>query len=385
LDKININSDLIDEFRNKVNEEPFFREKYRNVNGKNYWNIICSAMDWISVASEGLTSIKLNTKGFGVNHLETLNLMQYIITVDILVESIIQLYRVIDGSKSYPLFDSNEIFKHPELSDDKYFKHIRAVFGIHPVNLNSLDGVKRHDGEKFYASWVARNGIDDDFHVFLYSNNPEKDNLYSFGINIKDINLYAEKRYNLLTDLISKVDLHNQNHINHFRNSIISTNTNPVEQLRILFEENNKRFGTNYGYGEIIRYCYRLLKVDISSLHFDDFDMEIIHEYRRYLISLIPEIMSGLQDMTWKDIGFDLCYLGYEFEKIYSYLIDEEHPIGKAYFNELIRKGPLPINLSTSDDFNLKQLVLDSYLYKETTRLGRPITFEEMIIKPENY
>ncbi|MGG3737515.1 hypothetical protein [Aeribacillus pallidus] len=65
MDKININSDLIDEFRNKVNEEPFFREKYRNVNGKNYWNIICSAMDWISVASEGLPSIKLNTKGFG--------------------------------------------------------------------------------------------------------------------------------------------------------------------------------------------------------------------------------------------------------------------------------------------------------------------------------
>jgi hypothetical protein len=58
-----------------------------------------------------------------------------------------------------------------------------------------------------------------------------------------------------------------------------------------------------------------------------------------------------------ESIGFDLCYRGYEFEKIYFYLIDEEHPIGKAYFNELIRKEPLPINLSTSDDFNLKQLV----------------------------
>lgn len=87
---------MIDAFRNKVNEEPFFSEIYNNVNGKNHWNLLCSAMDWITVASDGLPEINLNPKGMGYNHIQTINLMQYIVTIDILVESIIQIFRVLD-------------------------------------------------------------------------------------------------------------------------------------------------------------------------------------------------------------------------------------------------------------------------------------------------
>ncbi|MGM0835423.1 MAG: hypothetical protein ACQEV7_04655 [Bacillota bacterium] len=202
----NIDSRLIDNFRNKINEEPAIEGKLKNVNGKNHWNILCSAMDWINVATGGLPQIKLNTRGFGYNHFDTINLMQYIITVDVLVESIIQLFRVIEGKNSYPLINSNCIFNHKQLSDDKYFKHIRAVFSTHPVNLSSLDGVKKNNGERFYASWVAKDGIDDDFNVFLYSNNPNKDDLYSFGIKVAEINKYAEMRYQLLEALTIKIE-----------------------------------------------------------------------------------------------------------------------------------------------------------------------------------
>lgn len=41
---------LIQEFRNEVNDGNFVFEHFRNVNGKDHWSCICSAMDWISMS-----------------------------------------------------------------------------------------------------------------------------------------------------------------------------------------------------------------------------------------------------------------------------------------------------------------------------------------------
>lgn len=205
---INLDPNLIRKFRNKVNEKRIFQEMYKNIDGKNKWNVICSAMDWITIAVEGLPQINLKvSKGIGHNALQSLNLMQYIISIDLLVESIKQLFRVLDGQDSYPLSDDREIFKQSKISDDKYFKHIRAIFGTHPVNLDSLDGVTKQKGERFYASWTIQDWVgDNDFLVYLYSNNPKKNQIKPFAISINDLNRYAEKRYELLHMLIDKVD-----------------------------------------------------------------------------------------------------------------------------------------------------------------------------------
>lgn len=245
---INIDSELISIFRDEVNTWSF-SEKFKNVNGKNHWNIICSAMDWITLAADGLPSINVEPKGIGYNHLDTLNLMQYIITIDVMVDSINQLFRVIEGikkDKDLPLANDRTIFKQTKVSDYNYFKHIWAVFSTHPVNLTSVDGVPNNDGERFYASWVAKNSLDGDYYVFLYSNNPDKDELIPFDIKIRDLNLYAEKRYKLLDILIEKVITIKDDHINLYKQSTIPTLTNPIEQLEVLYEENKKRFGYKY-------------------------------------------------------------------------------------------------------------------------------------------
>lgn len=41
-----ISLDKIEEFREEVNRDKFVLSKYKNVNGKNQWGCICSAMDW---------------------------------------------------------------------------------------------------------------------------------------------------------------------------------------------------------------------------------------------------------------------------------------------------------------------------------------------------
>ena len=72
--------------------------------------------------------------------------------------------------KEYPLHMIETVFK-KSISDDQYFTHIRAAFGVHPVNLDSHDGVI--SDKKYFASWSSGHGRGD-FSVYLYSNDPEE-------------------------------------------------------------------------------------------------------------------------------------------------------------------------------------------------------------------
>ncbi|SMQ80664.1 hypothetical protein SAMN05444673_3971 [Bacillus sp. OV166] len=381
---IKIDSELISLFRKEV-YIGFFSEKFKNVKGKNHWNIICSAMDWITLAADGLPLINVDPKGFGYNHLDTLNLMQYIITIDVMVESINQLFRVIEGinkDKDLPLANDRTIFNQTKVSDYNYFKHIRAVFSTHPVNLTSLDGAPSNNGEKFYASWVAKNSLDGDYYVYLYSNNPEKDELIPFDIKIRDLNLYAERRYKLLDILIDKIKTIKDKHINQYKQSPIHIFINPIEQLEVLYEENKKRFGYRYGYVEEINHIYIQLKISTTSISGTYFE-GIISEYRSYLNSLIPIILYGLQNMV-KDryLLLDIMFWkGYEFEKIYQYFNDGVHQLGKEYLTELAKVKPFPAILATTEDIDLKRLIVDAFLHKEFKKIGKSISFLE-IIKP---
>jgi hypothetical protein len=369
--KINIDSELIHKFRDKVNEEEFFRVKFRNIDNKNHWNIICSAMDWISIAAVGLPSISLEPKGSGYDHLETLNLMQYIITIDILAESIIQLYRVLDSKQPYPLIDDNEIFKHDKLSDDKYFKHVRAVFSTHPVNLDSLDGIKTGNGERFFASWVASvrfSGFD--YVVSLYSNKPEKDDQYSLGLNIKDIYLYAEKRYNLLKSLIHKVEAYNEQHIKYYKEQSIAVESDLLKKLYILLEENNKRFGELHAYSSSINYMIKISNINVDSYHFGKHFTSLFNDYKKNILLGIPKINEGLQTMSRNIYSVPFRGIGYEFEKILSFINDSEHPIGKEYFEGLITFEKLPSELLEINNMWLNRFMLDALLYNLTNDSG---------------
>ena len=44
-----MDKEIIKRFRDEVNAQDLVLQMYRNYAGKNYWNIICSAMDWIDV------------------------------------------------------------------------------------------------------------------------------------------------------------------------------------------------------------------------------------------------------------------------------------------------------------------------------------------------
>lgn len=376
---INLDSSLIHKFRNKVNEKSIFRSVYKNIGGKNHWNIICSCMDWIDVTTEGLPAIELKYKnGLGTNHLDSMNLMQYIVAIDIMVEAIMQLFRVLDSNKSYPLKNDHSIFKQRKISDDRFFKHIRAVFGTHQVNLDSLDGIKKVDGERFYASWPAKGVMkDNDYIVYLYSNNPERDNLNEFGLRISDINEYAEKRYWLLEVLIQKVEFYLNEHHNNNVNKLIHLNNAPTMQIEILIRENENRFGEGYAYSEELDHIRRLLNAKENTS--ETLINNIVLGYKNHLIEQITIIKSSIEEM--KDVNlihWTWNAYGYEFEKIYSYLYDY-HPLGERYFEELLMNGSLPSYLFDVYDKDEKELVFESVLFNIANKYKRKITYKDMM------
>ncbi|HDR4442748.1 hypothetical protein ACS2JQ_20455 [Bacillus cereus group sp. BceL101] len=380
---ITMDATLIDEFRDKVNDSKVLQGMLRNVDEKNHWNILCSAMDWISTVANGLPTLDIiPSDGMGYDHLDTLKLMQYIVLIDVLSESIIQLFRVMDKDQPYPLKSDTSVFQQSRLDDDTYFKHIRAAFSTHPVNLSSVDGVRNNGGERFYASWVAKHGpVDHDYYVLLYSNDPAKEGHYYLGVNIADLNLYAEKRYKLLEILIQMVDSKVKNHISFYQSKIISSKDEISEELDILLEEDKKRFGTfrgYLGYSNDILYIRRMLETDTNPISGRVCE-QIIHDYKEFLKSTISQIREGVQNVNRINVLSIRC-IGYEFEKIYTYLSNHSHPVGEMFFNELIKNLELPTFLSTTEDFDLKQLVVDSYIHQKSMELERNVNFDEFII-----
>lgn len=376
---VEIDSNLINQFRNEVNKGRIIYSKLKNVGGKNKWNVLCSAMDWIDVATSGIPTIELNPKGFGVSHKETINLMQYIILIDVLYESIIQMYRVLGIEKEYPLENCKKIFNQSKISDDLYFKHIRAVFSTHPVNLTSLDGDKDNKPnkhERFFASYVARNGLNDegppdDYYVSLYSNNPENDITRFFGIRMDQINEYLETRYSLLADLIDKVKSIKSQHLEEGLKKNIPSAENPIEQLDILLKENELRFDIGYGYTSEINYLRYLLSLEIDEYDFDDFYKNIIKDYQDFLTPGVNKIKEGLEKMDASNFIFEDYSTGYEFAKIYDYLETGNNPVGQSYFEELISQGVLPESLWEETDLRLYTIVLDALLYHLINKTGK--------------
>jgi len=285
-----LNDNLIEEFRDKANECIVFRNVYQNIDGRNKWNVICSAMDWISVTARGIKDIGFKEPSiFKSDDYQSLVLMQYIVAIDVLVESIIQLYRVLYSSDDfYPLKNDNTVFL-KVVSDDLYFKHLRAAFSTHPINLNSLDGSNANSGERYFASWSTMSTLGEkDFNVYLYSNKPEKTEMYELGANFSEVNEYCRMRYNLLISLKQKVAELNAEMINIFSSTIITKCNDKLDYVNVLIEQNLKRIGI-YGHWYDLNYIYNML---LAHQEYADSDQKV-DDYITFISNQIDSIVFG--------------------------------------------------------------------------------------------
>lgn len=369
VEVLKLDTQLCDKFRATVMDSDKFRAICSDLDGRNKMNVIYSSMDWLNVAVEGTRTVDFKLKGVGFNHQNTLKVTQYIISADLILESIRQIYRVAKSvfSLEYPFEKTSHIFEQDSLSDEDYFKHLRAIFGIHPVNLKSIYGVEdKKSHNRYFASWVSYGFLgENDFEVSIYGNDISDDAMNNFGINLSKINRFVRERYELLNNFIQAIRSLETSEVEKFKGQIITLKgRNVLEDLNILLNENNKRFHYYIGYKFLLQYMIDCFGC-VDKFDGITFDRAILENYLERLETLIPKIKSNLENMEFENILIGVNARGYEFEKIAQYIYYQQNEVGEEYFKGLINYSDLPEEFNTLKEFELYRVVYDAYLYSK--------------------
>jgi hypothetical protein len=285
---------LINEFREKVNDQDIVLKKYHNRNGKDLWNIICSAMDWIDVVVDSIDITNLSRKN---DNESSIKVMTFITCIDLLWEAIQQLHRVFFHTNKIPFANDSSTFKIKLFSatDNDYFKTLRACFAAHPINLNDRFGGDGKD-ERRYASWSGGGFGEGDFSVILNSSQPDKNFLF-LDIYFDELLTFAKLRYNYLRTIMKKIDTQVEHYFDSWRKQNITRGTSPTEQIDILINENKQRLDNDH-------YNYELEKLRIifnASIN-NSKNLKLVDHYRTTLSDKIEEIFTNLQQMIISEI-----------------------------------------------------------------------------------
>lgn len=289
-----LDKNLIFDFRDQINSNDWALFHYRK--NRDRWGCICSAMDWIDVSVDYLNCHPLSSNGGN----QSIEFFSCIACVDILVEAIEQLHRVIFSTPKRVFQHDNDCFpNNPFKMDDRdFFKTLRACFGTHPVNLDDPFHPKSKKQKRF-ASWSGGFVGPGDFSVILYSNRLNKSNI-TLGIKYSEIESFAKKYYYYLPQLSTQLDQQYKDFCNEMQHTSFECTGTPIKRLRILQKESKKRLNNEY-YNCTIEELIDIRKTRITCKD----NKKMANQYFEFLDRVIDEIYFNLQNMTLIDLKND--------------------------------------------------------------------------------
>ncbi|MFO7729407.1 MAG: hypothetical protein R6V86_01450 [Spirochaetia bacterium] len=293
--KIELNAELIGDFREKVNGNlNFVYNQYHDKDGKNNWHLICSCMDWITVAVRYLNKIPRFSDDIDIKVIQVYSIIS---SIDIVYEAVSQLHRVFKNTKKPPFDGDDEIFKRDQFDkdDNEYFKEIRSCFGAHPVNLKKDNSARR------YASWPFEPFTDADslLEVRLYDGNVGVDDTH-FGLRKNELIQFLLSRYNYLGELIVEIERQFQEYSKKIASKAIRHSSTITEELEILKEESKIRFNNDY-YNQTITELIRIFGATCKEDHLIPEEVS----FKERLNPLVAEIRTNLQKAELKDLSHD--------------------------------------------------------------------------------
>lgn len=193
---------IIDRFRTLMNHRGYAYNQYSDDNGTNYYNLICSQMDWIESWVSEIENITFNFDNASGSYRDTINTAQFILGIDTIItatKSLLDLFK----------FDYKEIMEskvmlkkevHENLTDFEYFKRIRSSIAIHPTDIFASKT------KKYFASWVSTANVAigwprDTFVAFIYSSKSDEKDAIELLVNRTQLLHFAAKWYNKIDDL----------------------------------------------------------------------------------------------------------------------------------------------------------------------------------------
>ncbi len=347
----------ITKFRNLVNSNSnFVFNTYRDKNGKNHWNLICSCMDWLTVSIRYLMNAPDLDKNIDVRVMQMFSLIS---SIDLVSESITQLHRVFINPSTIPFAGEKKCFGNRTFvneDDNSYFKTIRASFGAHPVNLNQSNS-------KRFASWPFDSHMKSgELTVHLYSNEVGEEDLV-MNLNSNELIAFLNIRYNYLDVISDKIKSIYTDFQDNLSKQRIQTSTEPIEQLHILRAESEKRLDNDY-YNSEINDLIMIFEAEIPQPEL----VPLADKYKRSLEPLIEEIRTNLQAMNIIDLENSPSLsnrselsrkLSYEIGKFYTWIHGDEYdPLIHYYLERFNNETNFKFNFNINDSCNLLFLKL---------------------------
>ena len=311
--------------RDRVNSSPFIFAQYSYFDGKNKWDGIYSAMDWLDVAMANIETA-LNDFYNAASLQKSMKFYYYIICIDIAWEAIQQLHRVFYNTNRIPFADNYICFTGNVFNqdDNTYFKTIRACFGAHSVNLN----ISKNE-EKNFASWSYSVSAENELSIILYSNIVNRDDIY-LTVDINQFKCFFEKRYGYIKELVNRIDKIDCEYCKTFRNTIIEISKDPIEQVEILMYENKKRINSE-SIQSTLEELKSFLEIEFSCSE----NKKIILNFKKKIIRGIDEIRKELQNISQNELIIDKILYpeyrpkqnmwGYEFAALYDSIFANSH------------------------------------------------------------
>ncbi len=310
--------------REKVNETNFILAKYQNYNSKDQWNCICSSMDWIDV---GMTNIgKALDELKNSDGLETcIKFYQYICCIDIVWGGICQLHRVFINRNTIPFEKDSSAFQMKYFSEDdnRYFEEIRSCFGAHPVELKTKQTGKKKEVTRKFASWSIHYGTPQEMSVLIYSNIPNS-KFEEVIVTIEELKSFYEKRCQYIQQIIDAIDNIALDYKEEMQNCVIPKSNDPIEQITILKNASQQRFG-----GGILVEELEQIERFLATHFCCEKNNCALEAFKRKVILGIDEIYDCFQNMN-VDCNLEIeklllpqympydNHFGYEFASLYS-------------------------------------------------------------------
>jgi len=199
-------SKLFENYLSNYKLSYYLRSKEENFSKE---NIIHSSIIWIRFCIQEINKSKI-FKG----STEAIELYTLISIVDTLKEGLDQIYRVLYDKVSNDYVDDKELcFKDlPEpyckLNNSKCFKEIRAMFAIHPANLQMPDN---NEDRRYADLFYAKNEIGNianrkgDFYTKVWNRTKNDDKTIYFPLYVEDLMNFSKLIYSQLEDLIIRL------------------------------------------------------------------------------------------------------------------------------------------------------------------------------------
>ena len=320
-------SELARRFREKANQNAFLLAKYSNIDGKNLWNCICSAMDWIDV---GVQYIEESQPSGSHSLRNCMEIYSFLAAIDITYEAIISLFWVLQKNGDSSTRDRTPFYKDKgcfsavtnwTISDDKFFKEIRACCGAHPTDLQTYISDDKSEKKQYrYACWTYSE-THSSFNIMLY---PEKATGETIVVEILYAELidYFEQRFNYLNVLIKRIDDLYDEYKKEKKNETIPRSDNPLEQLFFLKEANKQRLNNEY-YDGVIDALISFFSTNFEGKE----NAALINNYRSKLLLGFETLYHNIQHLDYQDMTLnELLHppqintegFGYEFAALYT-------------------------------------------------------------------